>query len=131
MLLLLLLLLLLRQVLEAEASSPLVTAQHLQDAGQMPCVLVQGTAGGLVATPAAAERQDMYHKETEYTGAAFFQAAVLLQVGFHWKLSNNASFRPRQEMYHNETEYTGACVTVSEAVACCFERSNGLKVSSS
>jgi hypothetical protein len=86
--LLLLLLLLLRQVLEAEASSPLVTAQHLQDAGQLPRVLAQGTAGGLVATPAAAERQEMYHKETEYTGA---------------------------------------CVSVSETVACCYERSNGLK----
>lgn len=61
-------LLVLLQVLEAEASAPLVSGEQLRDAGQMPRVLVQGTAGGLVATPAAQQRQEMYQKEVEYTG---------------------------------------------------------------
>jgi hypothetical protein len=80
-------LLVLLQVLKAEASSPLVSGQQLQDAGQMPRVLVQGTAAGLVATPAAQERQEMYHKETEYTGnggntgaCVMFQACLLNQL---------------------------------------------------
>jgi hypothetical protein len=80
--------LLLLQVLEAEASSPLVTAQHLQDAGNMPRVLVQGTAGGLVATPAAQERQEMYNKENEYTGAREGDA-----VACWHELSHDATLR--------------------------------------
>jgi hypothetical protein len=97
LLLLLLLLQLLLQVLEAEASSPLVSGQQLQEAGQLPRVLVQGTAGGLVATPAGPQRQDMYYRETEYTGGgglllSLLTAQYIVRIAFEGRRSYRTSW---------------------------------------
>ncbi|WIA31715.1 hypothetical protein OEZ86_002591 [Tetradesmus obliquus] len=84
-----------KKVLEAEAASPLVSGQQLQDAGQLPRVLVQGTAGGLVATPAGPQRQEMYRKETEYTDAslAFELAEKVLRDKLGWLMQAGAGLK--------------------------------------
>ncbi|KAF6257588.1 hypothetical protein COO60DRAFT_1461120 [Scenedesmus sp. NREL 46B-D3] len=84
-----------KKVLEAEASAPLVSGEQLRDAGQMPRVLVQGTAGGLVATPAAQQRQEMYQKEVEYTDAslAFELAEKVLRDKLGWLMQAGAGLK--------------------------------------